>query len=264
MVSEVFMPHWKDEEKCYEDEKIESTDRNGKKVISAWTRDKPVSQIIYENWLEKAMNPDTKEYYPKRDKDGKTPIKGTGARYVVKEIILIIIIKIILKRKDKSEWLCSLGRLEGYYAFGNKLIRAINCPEVWTTTLFEHKQQYDPKTNSLKMQTFGIAGSETVYEMPFNEKNLKRLFDQRINDDQVNFVDRSEVGSDKPVEVKKEPNINDTFKRFLKDFDYLYNGDYISPQQKAELRQQAIDMGAIPPSTPLVPQTTAPPKGTYS
>jgi hypothetical protein len=31
-----------------------------------------------------------------------------------------------------------------------------------------------------------------------------------------------------------------------KPFDYLYNSDYISAVQKAELRQQAIEMGLLP------------------
>ncbi len=34
---------------------------------------------------------------------------------------------------------------------------------------------------------------------------------------------------------------------FLKPFDYLANCDYISAQQKAELRHMAIDQGLLPP-----------------
>lgn len=53
-----------------------------------------------------------------------------------------------------------------------------------------------------------------------------------------------------------------------KPFDYLYNSDYISATQKAELRQQAIEMGLLPreaqaPSQPEG-QITKPPTGTYS
>jgi hypothetical protein len=34
----------------------------------------------------------------------------------------------------------------------------------------------------------------------------------------------------------------------MKPFDYLYNSDYMTPQpqQKAEARQRAIDMGLLP------------------
>ena len=51
----------------------------------------------------------------------------------------------------------------------------------------------------------------------------------------------------------------------LKDFDYLANSDYITPQQKAEMRQRAIDQGLLPREAggPEVQPTTAPPKGTY-
>ena len=37
-----------------------------------------------------------------------------------------------------------------------------------------------------------------------------------------------------------------TLELFKKDFDYLYNADYITATQKAELRQQAIEMGLLP------------------
>ena len=52
---------------------------------------------------------------------------------------------------------------------------------------------------------------------------------------------------------------------FLKEFDYLFNLDYITPQQKAEARQNAIDMGLLPREAegPEVQSATAPPKVTY-
>lgn len=84
---------------------------------------------------------------------------------------------------------------------------------------------------------------------------------------QVYYIDSyllPHAASGKAVKVKKEANINDTLKLFQKPFDYLFNGDYISPQQKAELRQMAIDSGLIQPSTSSVPQSTTQPKGTYS
>ena len=69
-------------------------------------------------------------------------------------------------------------------------------------------------------------------------------------------------------QVAPEPNINDTFKLFLKPFSYLFNADYITPQMKAQYRQEAIDQGflAAPNTTITTTTTTAtPPKaGTYS
>jgi hypothetical protein len=98
--------------------------------------------------------------------------------------------------------------------------------------------------------------------MPFNQKNLKELCDFRENDVDISFAVKDEA-SGNPVEVKKESNINKTIELFLKPFDYLFKAEYISPQQKAELRQMAVDAGIIAPSTPLVPTEPAPPKGTY-
>ena len=44
--------------------------------------------------------------------------------------------------------------------------------------------------------------------------------------------------------------------------DYLANSDYITPQQKAEIRQQAIEQGLLPREAEQGQQTTpAPPKG---
>jgi hypothetical protein len=78
MTYEEFMPHWKKQDQCFEDEQIEVTDREGRRVtqkgkpvIKAWPHDKPTAQIGYENWLEKVVNPDTNEFYPARNKDGK-------------------------------------------------------------------------------------------------------------------------------------------------------------------------------------------------
>ena len=105
--------------------------------------------------------------------------------------------------------------------------------------------------------------TEDVYEMPFNEKNLKELASLRENDTNIQFSVKDEA-SGNPVEVKKEANFNKTLELFLKPFDYLFKAEYITPQQKAELRQMAIDAGTIAPSTPLKPQITSPPKGTYS
>lgn len=255
MMHQDFMPHWKKEDQCFEEEKIEVTDRNGKKTTKAYPHDKSIPQRSYEEWLEVVVNPDSKEFYPARNKDG-SPIKGTGGKHIITQIIR-------LRRKDGSQSLYSLGELQAYDAFGNMIPSTCAKPEVWTKMLFSYERIYDQKTNSIKIQNTGTLGTETVYEMPFNEKNLKELFNLRKNDSDIAFTVKDEAAS-KAVSVRKEANINDTFKLFLKPFDYLFNAEYITAQQKAELRQMAIDEGIIAPSTPVIPQTTAPPKGTYS
>ena len=109
----------------------------------------------------------------------------------------------------------------------------------------------------------GPDSNETVYEMPFNEKNLKILFDKRL-DDKVVFCVKLE-SNNTVHEVKDATGIaTKTYELFKKDFDYLYNADYISAAQKAELRQQAIEMKLLPPEAIKPEQITPPPAGTYS
>jgi rRNA pseudouridine-1189 N-methylase Emg1 (Nep1/Mra1 family) len=56
------------------------------------------------------------------------------------------------------------------------------------------------------------------------------------------------------VEVNKEPNVPETLKLFVKLFEYLFNGDYISPQQKAEYRRTAKEHGLISKEIPHTEQ----------
>ncbi len=183
-----FMPNWKKQDQCFEDEKVEMIDslhghkilKNGKPVIKPWPHDKPTAQISYENWLEQVVNPDTNEFYPARNKEGN-PIKGTGAKHIVTQIIR-------LRRKDGSEYLYSLGECRGYDVLGNVVALTCAKPEMWTRTLFNYERKYDERTNSTKVQTIGTLGTEDVYEMPFNEKNLKDLASPRENDSDIMFI----------------------------------------------------------------------------
>ena len=250
-----FQPNWKKEEQCFQEEKVEYTHRNGKREFKPWQHFKSTPQLEYENWLEKVVNPDTNEFYTALDKAGN-PIKGTGPKHTITQIIRF-------RRKDGKEFLYSLGELKGYDAFGNQIGCTCAKPEIWTRTIFDHQRLYDQKTNSTKMVTTGTLGSETVYEMPFNEKNLKQLVNLSANDTDISFTVKDER-SEKAIEVKREYNMNKTVELFLKPFEYLFRADYISPQQKAELRQMAVDEGIIAPSTPLAPTEPAPPKGTYA
>jgi hypothetical protein len=106
---------------------------------------------------------------------------------------------------------------------------------------------------------------EDVYEIPFNEKNLKELISLRGNDSDIQFIIKDEANG-KATEVRKDVNISKTLELFLKPFGYLANAEYITPQQRAQLRQMAIDEGIIAPNTPLAPQDTdtPPPNGTYT
>ena len=139
------MPHWKKADKCFEDEQTEVIDtfhkrkildKDGKPLMKSYPHDKPVAQLSYEEFLKIIVNSETNEYYPARNKAGKE-IKDTGAKHIVNQIFR-------LRRKDGSEYLYSLGRIQGYDAFGNSVHRNCAKPEVWTKTLFDYKRVYDP------------------------------------------------------------------------------------------------------------------------
>ena len=49
------------------------------------------------------------------------------------------------------------------------------------------KEYTTQRTNTTKTQTVGTLGAEDVYELPFNEKNLKELFAKRESDTQISF-----------------------------------------------------------------------------
>ena len=54
------MPFWKNEQECYESEKIKGKDsRTGKKLSTHWPREKPIEQKEYELWLKTVTDPDT-------------------------------------------------------------------------------------------------------------------------------------------------------------------------------------------------------------
>jgi hypothetical protein len=64
------------------------------------------------------------------------------------------------------------------------------------------------------METSGTLGTEDVYEMPFNEKNLKELVSLRPSDADIAFMIKDEA-SGKAISIRKESNINDTLKLFF-------------------------------------------------
>ena len=190
-----FQPHWKDEQKCFDEEQIcqvidsyhkkRLLDKDGKPLMKPWPRDKPVAQIGYENWLERVVNPDTDQFYCALDKQGN-PIKGTGPKHTINSIVRF-------RRKDGSEWLYSIGEVNGYDAFGNPAQCTLHKPETWKRTLFTHERIYDQRTNSTKLKTTGTEKQIDVYELPFNEKNLKELFSKRVNDNEVSFIVKDEL-----------------------------------------------------------------------
>ncbi len=169
-----------------------------------------------------------------------------------------------MNTKQGKEVLYTKGSISGYDSLGDTATFYCPKPEVWTRTLFGHKRGWDEEEEMIVSKTTGPEGSETIYDLQFNEKNLKELFNNRKNDE-INFVLKEELGGE--ARQVKDINCFKTMELFQKPFAYLWNADYLGPQLKAESRQRPIDKGLISPIqvTGLeAQQQTKPPAGTYS
>lgn len=177
---------WKKEQQCYDEAKVEGKDtRTGKKTTIPWPRDKPQEQIKYEMWLQKVTDPDTGKFYEQGDRNGNT-IKNTGPKHLVIQIVRI-------RTSDGKEYLYSNGKLTGFDALGE--VVTVNCsnPETWNRTGFLYNKQYDQKTMSMKKTIAGPNSNETVYEMPFNEKNLSILYEKRITPEDLKLIGQKRI-----------------------------------------------------------------------
>jgi hypothetical protein len=264
---------WKREQQCYDEAKVEGKDRNGKKVSTNWPRDKPIEQVMYETWLQKVIDPDTGKFYERRDPKSGNTIKGTGPKHLVIQIVRI-------RTSDGKEHLYSNGKLTGFDVLGE--VATVNCsnPETWNRVGFLYNKQYDKKTMSMKKTIAGPNSNETVYEMPFNEKNLSILYEKGIALEDLKLIGQRRIIS-LSFRVKDARNgvvrdvkdatgiLHKSMDLFLKPFEYLANSEYITPQMKAELRQQAIEQGLLSreaqgQTQQQEGQTTAAPAGTYT
>ena len=82
-----------------------------------------------------------------------------------------------------------------------------------------------------------------------NLENLKNVFDLRDgnnnNNNAIQFIVKSDEGQ--VIGVKPQITLQDTFKLFTENsFEYLYNANYISIQQKLLNDKQAKGEGLIP------------------
>ena len=116
---------------------------------------------------------------------------------------------------------------------------------MWTKTTFGHTQRFDNKTNKMITHVVGPIAQEIVYELPFNKENLDKLLEQR-EDDSVNLCLKEE-GSAISRDISNAGDYQTKVKLYkTKDFDFLCNGDYLTPQQKEEMRKEAEAQGLIP------------------
>ncbi|HEX7178543.1 MAG TPA: hypothetical protein VF220_02385 [Nitrososphaeraceae archaeon] len=216
------MPYWKKEEECFANEKMD----DGR----PFPRQKPMAQKSYENWLADVVNPISKEYYPFTEKDGTKK----EARYEITTIIR-------KRLSDDSEKLLTIGNLIGYTALGDERIRPIRHPEMWQKTEFNHATTVDPTNpNRLMTKTIGPKPIKEVYELDWNEENLNKLLEQK-RDTHVDLV----VKDAKAVEVK-QATWDKTVKFFKNNtFEYLYNAEYVTEEQRKANIEMAKRQGLI-------------------
>jgi hypothetical protein len=239
-----FMPHWKDEEKCFEDAGFVTDVNTGRKTDQIWTRQKPMTQLNYERWLEKTIDPDTGEWNQKRDKDGNV-VNNTGGRYVVSVINRV--------KVDKNEFLLSKGFLKGYDLAESEVVNWCSYPERWTRTLFDYKRTYDPDKMKFESQLLGPnSKAELVYSLPFSPEAVDKLMESTDPENvELNVLD-AKTGEVTRVEWSDRKQSLKLFKE--KSFETLMMASYIPEPVRQELRQIAEQKGLIPKSYP--PTTT--------
>jgi hypothetical protein len=228
-----FYPGFKMEEECFSNAIIKDVDQkttirkksNNKSELEqgplTWPRLKSVKELGYEGFLEEVINPKSGEFYPQKN-DGRS-IKGTGATYYITDICRI-------KRADGSDFLYTKGIVYAWNSLGDPITHSISKPEIWTKTNFNYKTEFNDKTKQLEKILQGHSGSETVYTLPFNDENLKSLYERRQNDN-LNFIVKDE-STEKAVSVK-DVNAQKTFELFHKPFEFLFKADYIPAAVKA-------------------------------
>ena len=223
-----FMPGFQREKKCFKEAKIRNgRDRYGKVVKEfTWPRDPQPGENAYYKGLVQSVDPESGKYYPARNAKGN-PIKGTGAKHVVNQIIRI--------RTLKGEFLYTLGSLEGFDHIGNKT--HVNCPkpEYFMKTNFKFERVMD-NTGRLATQCMGPDGFEEIYTMPFTLKNLRESVKLRAGDN-IPFVLKDDKSSKNPQGLPITGSIESRINLFVQDFDYLYNAEYLSKEDKAWLRK---------------------------
>jgi hypothetical protein len=132
------------------------------------------------------------------------------------------------------------GKLVGYDAFGNVRERTCRHPEEWVKTNFNFTRGIDPSSGQTYTQCLGPSGLETVYEMPFTKENLRQLVKDREGDN-IPFAILDLTKDGRPKSIPMQGGIESRVKFFLQDFDYLYNENYLSKDEKL-LRKRISDL----------------------
>jgi len=246
------MPAWEMQEKCFKNEltgpveEFNTKTNKTTRVRKSWPYIKPISQLSYEAWCSKVVDPVTGEFYPELNDKGH-PVaqkdKGPNARHIIHTIVRYRTI-------DGEEYLYTLGHLVGFSSLGIRQTCTAYKPEIYQKTIFGHKRKFDQKEQRLITQTDGPLSSITEYLVPFTPENVDAIY-SKVNRSKnhnfkvgnhhtrpCNFIVKDEQ-TDRAVAVEWS-DIETTLNLFKnKDFAYLFNGSYIPAPVKAEQREQA-------------------------
>jgi len=221
-----------------------------------------VTERSYREWLEKCVDPRTNEYYLARD-ENNLPIKGTEPKYLITAIYRVKTQEDLNHDKPSEEILLSKGSVVGHDSNGDELQFPITFPERWFKNIYKFTTEYDSHAKAMVKQCQGVSTVEKVYELKFSEKAAKSLLDQRASD-KIQFVVKDE-GTGRAVNVEPDVNLPKTFERFMKPFEYVFSGNYLSQQQKADAHRRGISEGLIRGTGSDVSNMPPdPPKGAYS
>jgi hypothetical protein len=221
------------EQACYEGQTI---DPAGKIPYERWP---PIEEVRWSNFKAKCIDTRTGKWYTSGEGTG-IPQGKVGPRRYVTAIVR-------LKARENAEYILSHSKVIGYNAHGDIIKTTANLPEKYTKTIFRFETVPNHDTGYSKRRNMGPSENELIYTMSFTSENAQKLFDLREND-QLQFIVKQEDG--KVYEVKPQITIQDTFKLFSeKSFDYLFNANYITKEQKEFNMRIAEGEGLIPKQT---------------
>jgi hypothetical protein len=222
-----FQPKYAKKKEYYLNEKM----RDGRN----WPIIPDPAELAYLNWLADVTDPTTDQYYTSHD--------GESAHYNVHQIIRIKLI-------DGSEKLYSIGQLVGYNQFKDEKTHKCHSPEIHERTRFKHETIMDTKTKKLKRVTTAIAGIDNMYDMPFTPENADALYKQRANEYIQLIVKQEQNNEAHSINYGSGNSLAQTFALFKsKPFDYLYNADFLSAEQKQEAQRKADTLVQQQPQT---------------
>jgi len=197
-----------------------------------WPRKISVEETTYEDWKSLVVDPATQEYY--RSKKPKyTPAEdgsGTETR-TIEEIEAHEVVRQItrVRTEDGSEYLITTGALIGYDEFGEEKRYPYYAKEKYMETLFDMRTEQDPSVNRLRQVCKGPNGFKEHYLIPFNEKNVRKLYEKR-DKSRCNLVVQDAVS----LEAKQCLTL-DMF--ITKDFEYIKNDGFLTEKEREERRK---------------------------